>query len=82
MFTSKLTTPKKIVTPDGFVMRLSWVDTLLNMKVGEERCFDREILTVSSARTLASSVNTRFEGVRFTCSSVGNDDAVIIRRER
>lgn len=81
MFNDKKKKENRILV-GGIVMRPSWKDTLLSFKVGEERTFDRTIITTSRARVVASQINSSNCGMRFSIRTNGPDDSCTIRRDK
>ncbi len=81
MFTNKENKKKKFISNEGIVLKPDWTETLLNMNPGEERIFERQILTTTQARVLISRMNKQYPGRRFTSRTIGRDDAVAIHRE-
>lgn len=64
---------------NGICMKPDWKTTLLTMKVGEQKRFDRSMTTVSRIRVRVAKLNSE-TNLQFTANTFDNDEYCIVTR--
>lgn len=80
MESSKEISKKQPVVVNGILMKPDYLGTVMSMKVGEVKRFDRIVLPASRIRVLLARLHKNNPNRRYSCSAFDNDSYCIVTR--